>query len=589
MPSNRCSSIARGGAVLAAVAVLAIAPGAFAQTFTEFTIPTAASSPVDIVAGPDGNLWFTESAGNKIGRITPAGVIAEFTTARGLSTPQGIVAGPDGNLWFTEQGGLIGKITTAGTITEFALPQPVNSFPSQITVGPDGNLWFPEMGGIYIDRITTAGVVTRFPLPTDNYVQPESIVQGSDGNLWFTESAGNKIGKITTAGVITEYSNPDAAAAVRVITPGPDGYLFFTEAQTDQIAAITTAGAFQGEATPPTPAPGLGYVGLGPDGAVWFSEQKANKLGRLSLAGGGGGFSEFAIPTSASMPAGLTAGPDGNLWFTEQAGNKIGRFVVPASVETSPLVASVLPASRSVASGGAATAFATIINSANTALSNCQIVPLSSIPASFSYQTTNPSTNALTGSPNTPVTIAGGNGSQSFVLAFTANAPFTPTNVALSFICNGVDPAAPIVGLNTLLLSASSTPAPDIVALAATVTNDGELHIPGASGAAAFSVATANVGATGSITATADTGSATEPVTLTICQTNPATGACVNPATPGPSATVTINANATPTFAIFATASGTINFAPATNRIFVRFEDSSGVVHGATSVAVRTQ
>ena len=43
--------------------------------FTEFTVPTAGSEPASIAAGPDGNLWFTESASvaNNIGRITPDG------------------------------------------------------------------------------------------------------------------------------------------------------------------------------------------------------------------------------------------------------------------------------------------------------------------------------------------------------------------------------------------------------------------------------------------------------------------------------------------------------------------------------------
>lgn len=41
-----------------------------AVTVTEYTIPTLASTPTGITAGPDGNLWFTESAGNKIGKIT---------------------------------------------------------------------------------------------------------------------------------------------------------------------------------------------------------------------------------------------------------------------------------------------------------------------------------------------------------------------------------------------------------------------------------------------------------------------------------------------------------------------------------------
>jgi virginiamycin B lyase len=41
-----------------------------AGAITEFTIPTASSSPEGIVSGPDGNLWYTEHGGNKIGRIS---------------------------------------------------------------------------------------------------------------------------------------------------------------------------------------------------------------------------------------------------------------------------------------------------------------------------------------------------------------------------------------------------------------------------------------------------------------------------------------------------------------------------------------
>ena len=37
---------------------------------SEFPVPTLSSDVTDITAGPDGNLWFTEHAANKIGRIT---------------------------------------------------------------------------------------------------------------------------------------------------------------------------------------------------------------------------------------------------------------------------------------------------------------------------------------------------------------------------------------------------------------------------------------------------------------------------------------------------------------------------------------
>src|SRR5436305_9989978 len=61
-------------------------------------------------------------------RVQPTVTITEFTT--GLTNNSGvneITAGPDGNVWFTESGGPfggltfqgIGKITPQGTVTEF--------------------------------------------------------------------------------------------------------------------------------------------------------------------------------------------------------------------------------------------------------------------------------------------------------------------------------------------------------------------------------------------------------------------------------------------------------------------------------------
>jgi sugar lactone lactonase YvrE len=87
-------------------------------TITEFPIPITSSSPGSnpsgITAGPDGNLWFTESAVNKIGRISPRGTITEFPVPTTGSGPDGITAGPNGNLWFTEyDGNKIGRITSS--------------------------------------------------------------------------------------------------------------------------------------------------------------------------------------------------------------------------------------------------------------------------------------------------------------------------------------------------------------------------------------------------------------------------------------------------------------------------------------------
>ncbi len=168
-----------------------------------FTIFPANGNPAGITAGPDDNIWFTESTSfvNKIGRITTAGTdLTEFTFNSCPSNiyPEGIAVGPDGNIWFTQKNGnKIGRITTAGVVSEFTVPT-ANSEPRGITAGSDGNIWFTEFHANKIARITPAGIITEFTVPTANSY-PLGIAAGPDGNIWFTESLGNKIGQIVIA------------------------------------------------------------------------------------------------------------------------------------------------------------------------------------------------------------------------------------------------------------------------------------------------------------------------------------------------------------------------------------------------------
>ena len=571
---------------LAGLLLLGAASGSRAQTVTEFPLPNNNSAPQGIAVGPDGALWFPEETGNGvIGRIATDGTIAEFPL--NLSLPAGVVpglnsitAGPDGALWFTISfANAIGRITTSGAVSEFPLPRP-SSQPSAITAGPDGALWFTETNQSKVGRMTTSGSVTEFAVPCCGG-GGDQITVGSDGNLWFTQPTAVDIIRMTTAGAATTFADPNRGFP-QGITAGPDGALWYADESIAQIRRISTAGVISGFAVPRAGNGNVnqpGPITMGPDGAFWFTTGNGGMIGRMTVTGT---FTLTLVSGLEPILNAIVAGPDGALWFTDEGNSAIGR--IPALVNNSPLVAAVLPTSRSVQVGHTATAFATIINSGGAALSGCAIAPFP-VAASFTYQTTNPTTNALTGSPNTPTGIAAG-ASQSFVIAFSPNAPFTPANIILGFDCAGTDAASSDPGLNTLLLSASATPVPDIVALAASG-DPGIVDIPGANGAGAFAVATVNVGASGSITASANTGSATLPVTLTLCQTNPQTGACL--ASPSASVATTINANDTPTFGIFVAGAASVPFSPAINRIFVQFTDSGGTVRGETSVAVRTQ
>jgi streptogramin lyase len=229
-------------ALLAGTASAAADPLGVVTEFSEGI--TEGSQPTGIAAGPDGNLWFTEPGGNRVGRITPAGVVTEVSAGitPGSFTPEsfsaGIAAGPDGNLWFTEPGGnRVGRITPAGVVTEFSAGITEGSGPSGIAAGPDGNLWFTELSGNRIGRITPAGVVTEFSEGIAPESFPFGIAAGPDGNLWFTEAIGNRIGRITPAGVVTEFSAGNGPFG---IAAGPDGNLWFTEFFGNRIGRIGT-------------------------------------------------------------------------------------------------------------------------------------------------------------------------------------------------------------------------------------------------------------------------------------------------------------------------------------------------------------
>src|SRR5262249_41282901 len=135
---------------------------------TEYTLPSDDTQPAGIVAGPDGNVWFTESGYGQIGVIDVAGgsyAITEYAIPTVFPFPQVIIAGPDGNIWLTETGGLGGygnhlsSIDLVGgtyAITELVIPT-ADSQPVGLTVGPSGtDVWFAEVHGNQVGHYVSA-------------------------------------------------------------------------------------------------------------------------------------------------------------------------------------------------------------------------------------------------------------------------------------------------------------------------------------------------------------------------------------------------------------------------------------------------
>lgn len=254
------------------------------NTFYYQGLSTEGSSFLDLVEGPDGNLWITDFYNEQILRMTPTG---KFTSYRLSTAPVAITVGPDKSLWFTEYSA-IGRITTRGKLTLYT----VGTDNAYLTAGPDGALWFTEFSGNAIGRITTHGKYTQYTNGISSGAGPYGIASGPDGALWFTEALGGRIGRITAKGRVTEYSRGiTQSEEPSGITAGPDGALWFTEYETydsyeirdSMIGRITTRGKVTEYSKGLTSEAEPNQIVAGPDGNMWFVESEIDRTGRATL------------------------------------------------------------------------------------------------------------------------------------------------------------------------------------------------------------------------------------------------------------------------------------------------------------------
>jgi streptogramin lyase len=300
------------------------APFTPTPTFYQFSIPTAANRPQWIAAGSDGNMWFTESPGNTVAKITPAGVVTECAAIpTPASNPQGIVGASDGNLWFTEfAGSKVTRVTTGCAYTEFTTLFATDG-PQLLTDRGDGNVWYTGNTGNHVGfQGLTSGVAGETTIPTPNS-KPFGIATAPDNSLYFTEAATDKIGRIPNLfGSITEISLTAGSRPLQMVR-GPDGNVWFIEggdggSRPGQIGRLSpnsfsvtgefptvTANAFLS---------GVPGIAVGQDGALWFTEPGLDRIGRLTT---GGTASEYISPVTGLGMQGIGVAPDGSIWFAE--------------------------------------------------------------------------------------------------------------------------------------------------------------------------------------------------------------------------------------------------------------------------------
>jgi virginiamycin B lyase len=278
---------------------------------TTFRLPDPSAVANAIIAGPDANIWFTETAAGRVGRITPGGVIQDFDLSMG-SSPAGIAVGSDGNLWITDNGtNGIDRLTPTGVLTEFRLP-PGYGTPSSIAATHNGDLWFTETNRAKLGRLTVTGQFSEIGLGD---FAPANVVSATDDSLWLIDAIHGRVGRYSATGLST-FSLPATTSSWGTINEtlvGPDGSLWFTQAAgANHVGRITTAGVvsyfqLQVGQTPST-------LAFDSAGNLWFAGSGALGMINVSI----GIVTEYAV--GANLTGQFTFGSDGNLWFAGSDG-----------------------------------------------------------------------------------------------------------------------------------------------------------------------------------------------------------------------------------------------------------------------------
>lgn len=312
------------------IALITLAHAAFAYAgspvridmqITEITLPPGAT-PWEVVTTIDGTVWYT-GLENHIGRINPNGTVDQFTPPTADSEPHGIAIGPDGNIWFTElKGNKIGRISASGEIKEFPLPE--NRGPYAIIAGKS-ELWFTEFSGNRIGRMNVDGSLTEFAIPTE-ISQPQGLTIGRDGAIWFVENNGNKIGRISLDGKFREIAIPTGFSQAVNIAADTAGNLWFTELEGAKYAVLDAKGAIT-EYEPPSKLSGPLGIAIAPGGDIWITEYYHSNIVFLPK-GNPAKAVEIALPTKNELhPAGITIAKNGTIWIAEMTNRAIAKIV----------------------------------------------------------------------------------------------------------------------------------------------------------------------------------------------------------------------------------------------------------------------
>ncbi|HEV2521105.1 MAG TPA: carboxypeptidase regulatory-like domain-containing protein [Candidatus Acidoferrales bacterium] len=303
--------------------------------YVEYDMPGPNRMPFSAAPDKDGKLWIPDmGSANTLGYLDPnTGAVQEFTAPN--SFPAGIhsaVPAPDGSVWISEQAA--NKVGHWDPKTKL-----ISEYQDTYKPGMEG---LEDGGSKHTVRVDSSGRVwgtavfnnltvydprnNEFSHFADTF-SPYGLEFDKSDNVWFAEFyPKGKIGMVDAkTGKVTKWDPPTKGGWPRRIEIDDDGIVWFAEYKAGKIGRFDPKTQAFKEYELPGPSATPYALGIDRAHNIWYSSDEMDVIGRLNPKTGK--VTEFPYAHPENMMKEFFLDGQGRMWYGSAPNNKVGYFV----------------------------------------------------------------------------------------------------------------------------------------------------------------------------------------------------------------------------------------------------------------------